>query len=254
MMKTDAVQPLTDKVVLVTGATRGIGAACAKAFIAAGASVSISGRDQQGLSAFAESLDAPGRVFAFVADATDAAAGARLVAATVERFGRLDAAVNNVGAIHRPAPLANVDPAEFDYAVAANLRSVYLSMRAEIPAMLDIGGGAIINITSTAAAKGVPGMAAFAAAKAGVVALTRTAALDYSRRNIRVNAIAPGLTLAGPILNAPPQAREQAASMVPMRRMGQPEEVAAAAVWLSSAAAAYVTGATLPVDGGYTAQ
>jgi NAD(P)-dependent dehydrogenase (short-subunit alcohol dehydrogenase family) len=249
----DPLQPLAGKVALVTGASRGIGAACARAFLAAGASVSIGARDERMLAAFADGLDAPGRVFAVAADATDPSALARLVAGTVDRFGRLDAAVNNVGAIHRPAPLADIDPAEWDYAVAVNLGSVYLSMRAEIPAMLEAGGGMIVNIASTAATRGVSGMAAFAAAKAVVVALTKTAALDYGTRNIRINAIAPGLTLAGPILNAPPRAREQSATAVPMRRLGQPEEVAAAAVWLSSGAT-YVTGATLPVDGGYSAQ
>src|SRR5262249_58687502 len=104
-------------------------------------------------------------------------------------------------------------------------------------------GGTIVNTPSAAGIKGVPGMAAFAAAKAGVIALTRTAALDYSARNIRVNAIAPGPILAGPILNGPPQLREQVAAMVPVRRMGQPEEVAAAAVWLRSAPSSFLTGA-----------
>jgi NAD(P)-dependent dehydrogenase (short-subunit alcohol dehydrogenase family) len=178
----------------------------------------------------------------------------RLVAATVERFGRLDAAVNNAGAIHRPAPLADIDPAEFDHVITANLRSAYLCMRAEIPAMLQAGGGAIVNIASTAALKAAPGMSAFTAAKAGVAALTRTAALDYATRHIRINAIAPGPALAGPILNAPPQGRERAAAPVPVQRLVQPEEIAAAAVWLSSDAATYVTGTTLPVDEGYTAR
>lgn len=249
---TDAFQPLAGKVALIAGASRGIGAACARAFLAAGASVSISARDEQALTTFADNLDAPGRILALAADATDAPALDRLVAATVERFGRLDAAVNNVGAIHRPAPLADIDPAEFDHAITANLRSAYLCMRAEIPAMLQTSGGTIVNITSTAALKAAPGMSAFTAAKAGVAALTKTAALDYATQNIRINAVAPGPTLAGPILNAPPQARERAAAPVPAQRMAQPEEIAAAAVWLSSGAATYVTGAILPVDGGYT--
>lgn len=251
---TDAFQPLAGQVALITGASRGIGAACARALLAAGASVSICARDEQALSAFATSLGTPGRVLALAADATEAPALARLVAATVERFGRLDAAVNNVGAIHRPTPVADIDPGEFDHVIAASLRSTYLSMRAEIPAMLQAGGGTIVNITSTAAIKGAPGMSAFAAAKAGVAALTKTAALDYCTRRIRINAIAPGPTLAGLILNAPPQVRERAAALVPMQRMAQPEEIAAAAVWLSSDAATYVTGTTLPVDGGYTAR
>jgi NAD(P)-dependent dehydrogenase (short-subunit alcohol dehydrogenase family) len=253
-MTTDGPQPLAGRVALVTGASRGIGAACARALLAAGASVSIGARDEHSLFTLADSLDAPGRVLALATDVTDAAALGRLIEATVERFGRLDAAINSAGTIHRPAPIADIDPDEFDRVVATDLRGVYLSMRAEIPAMLEAGGGTIVNISSAAGIKGVPGMSAFAAAKAGVIALTRTAALDYSGRNIRVNAIAPGPILAGPILNGPPQAREQVAAMVPVRRMGQPEEVAAAAVWLSSGQSSFVTGTTLVIDGGLTAR
>ena len=253
-MTTDGLHPLAGRVALVTGGSRGIGAACARAFLAAGASVSIGARDEHALSAVVETLAAPGRVLALATDVTDAATLSRLVEATVERFGRLDAAVNNAGTIHRPTPIADLDPDEFDRVVAADLRGVYLSMRAEIPAMLEAGGGTIVNISSAAGIKGVPGMSALAAAKAGVIALTRTAALDYSSQNIRVNAIAPGPILAGPILNAPTQAREQVAAMVPVRRMGQPEEVAAAAIWLSSAQSSFVTGTTLAIDGGQTAR
>jgi len=249
---TDPSVPLAGRVALITGASRGIGAACARAVLAAGASVTITARDPQTLSAFADRLDAPDRVLVLASDVTAAATPGRLVAATIERFGRLDIAVNNVGGIHRPAALADIDPDEFDRVLDTNLRSTYLSMRAEIPAILDAGGGAIVNIASIAADRAAPGMAAFAAAKAGVTALTRTAALDYSKHNIRINAIAPGPTLAGPVLNAPPQAREHVAAGVPLHRMARPEEIAAAAVWLSSDAASYVTGTTLSVDGGCT--
>lgn len=253
-MTTDGLLPLAGRVALVTGASRGIGAACAQAFLAAGASVSIGARDEDALSALEDRLDAPSRVLALPTDVTDAAALSRLVEATVERFGRLDAAINNAGTIHRPAPIADIDPDEFDRVVATNLRGVYLSMRAEIPAMLQAGGGTIVNISSAAGIKGVPGMSAFAAAKAGVIALTRTAALDYSAQNIRINAIAPGPILAGPILNAPPQTREQVASTLPVGRMGRPDEVAAAAVWLCSAQSGFVTGTALAIDGGQTAR
>jgi NAD(P)-dependent dehydrogenase (short-subunit alcohol dehydrogenase family) len=252
-MTADVPGPLAGKIALITGASRGIGAACARAFVAAGADVILGARDEQALRTLTSQLDAPGRVLALPADVTDAAALGRLVTAGVERFGRLDAAVNNAGTSHLPAPLADLDPAQFDHVVAVDLGGVYLSMRAEIPAMIEAGGGTIVNITSTAGVKGVRGMGGYAAAKAGVVALTKTAALDYAARGIRVNAIAPGPILAGPIMNAPPQAREQASSWVPAGRMGRPEEVAAAAVWLSSGQSSYVTGTTLAVDGGHTA-
>src|SRR5215471_12063467 len=139
-MTTDGSQPLAGRVALVTGASRGIGAACARAFLAAGASVGIGARDAEALSAFADSLGAPDRVVALAADVTDADALSRLVEATEERFGRLDAAVNNAGTIHAPAPVADLDPDEFDRVVAVDLRGVYLSMRAEIPALLRAGG------------------------------------------------------------------------------------------------------------------
>jgi len=155
-MTTDCLHPLAARVALVTGASRGIGAACARAFLAAGASVSIGARDEHALSALAEALATSGRVLPLATDVTDAATLSRLVEATVERFGRLDAAVNNAGTIHRPTPIADLDPDEFDRVVAADLRGVYLSMRAEIPAMLEAGGGTIVNISSAAGIEGAP--------------------------------------------------------------------------------------------------
>jgi NAD(P)-dependent dehydrogenase (short-subunit alcohol dehydrogenase family) len=253
-MTQHGARSLEGKSVLITGASRGIGAACALAFLAAGSTVTLAARDGDALAAFAHGLDAEDRVHPVAADASDPDDLARLVEAARGQFGRLDAAVNNAGTSHRPVPLADLPLDEFDRILALDLRGVFLAMRAEIPAMLQAGGGAIVNVSSTAGIKGVPGLAAYAAAKAAVAALTRTAALDYATQNIRVNAIAPGPILAGPILDSPAQALEQAAGWVPLGRPGRPEEVAAAAVWLVSEQASYITGATLPVDGGHTAR
>jgi NAD(P)-dependent dehydrogenase (short-subunit alcohol dehydrogenase family) len=253
-MTHDEARSLEGKSVLITGASRGIGAGCARAFLAAGASVTLAARDGDALETFAHSLGAEDRVHAIAADASDPEQVSDLVATARRRFGRIDAAVNNAGTSHRPVPLADLPLDEFDRVLALDLRGVFLAMRAEIPAMLESGGGAIVNVSSTASSKGVPGLAAYAAAKAAVTALTRTAALDYAGEKIRVNAIAPGPILAGPILAAPPEAREQAAGWVPLGRLGRPEEVAAAAVWLVSEQASFITGATVPVDGGHTAR
>jgi NAD(P)-dependent dehydrogenase (short-subunit alcohol dehydrogenase family) len=240
---------LDGKVAIVTGASRGIGAAVARAFVDAGARVALAARSVDALEALASELG--DRAIAVPTDVTDADAVARLVDATVRAFGRLDVAVNNAaGGGHPPTPLADVTLDAFDSAYATDLRGVFVGMKHEIPAMLANGGGAIVNMTSTAGVQGVGGLAAYVSNKHAIEGLTRVAALDYAAQGVRANTIAPGPILTDQLARAGEDAQRAAASAMPIQRVGQPEEVAAATLWLCSDAAAFITGTTLVVDGG----
>jgi NAD(P)-dependent dehydrogenase (short-subunit alcohol dehydrogenase family) len=174
-----------------------------------------------------------------------------MVERVIEEFGRLDFACNNAaGGGHPPTPLAEVPLEAFDSGLAVNLRGVFLSMREEIPAIVRSGGGAIVNMSSTAGLQAVGGLASYAAAKHGVEGLTKVAALDYAAVGGRVNAVAPGPILTDNLKRAGARAQEAAAAAMPLQRVGQPEEVAAAVVWLCSDAASFITGTTLTIDGG----
>ncbi|MFE9105594.1 SDR family NAD(P)-dependent oxidoreductase [Actinomadura geliboluensis] len=245
-------RPLSGRVAIVTGASRGIGAATARALHEAGAAVVLAARDGAALAELAAEIGAAGgRALAVPTDVTDPDAVERLVHRAVEEFGRLDAAVNNAaGGGHPPTPLADVAVADFDSALTVNLRGVFLCMKHQIPAMLDTGGGAIVNMASSAGLQAVGGLAGYVSSKFGLIGLTRTAALDYAETGVRVNALAPGPIHTEQLERAGEQARQMAGRAMPMRRIGRPEEVAAAAVWLCSDAASFVTGAALPIDGG----
>jgi NAD(P)-dependent dehydrogenase (short-subunit alcohol dehydrogenase family) len=174
-----------------------------------------------------------------------------MVTTATNELGGLDAAVNNAaGGGHPPIPLADVDPDQFRSALAVSLQGVFLSPRYEIPAMLAAGGGAIVNIASTAGLEAVGGLAGYVTAKHGLLGLTKVAALDYADQGVRVNAIAPGTILTERLQSTGEEMLKRVATAIPMRRIGTPAEVAAAAVWLCSDEASFVTGATLTIDGG----
>jgi NAD(P)-dependent dehydrogenase (short-subunit alcohol dehydrogenase family) len=244
---------LDGKVAIVTGASRGIGAAVARAFSRSGASVALAARDAAALDRLADELNGSGgHAVAVPTDVSDPSAVARLVERTVSAFGRLDFACNNAaGGGHPPTPLADVTLDAFDSALAVNLRGVFVAMKHEIPAMLASGdGGAIVNMSSTAGLNAVGGLAAYVSTKHGLEGLTKVAALDYAEQGVRVNAIAPGPILTDNLERAGAEGQRLAAAAMPMKRIGHPEEVAAAVVWLCSEEAGFITGTTLVIDGG----
>ncbi|HEX6799278.1 MAG TPA: glucose 1-dehydrogenase [Ktedonobacterales bacterium] len=242
---------LAGKVAVITGASRGIGAAAARTFAAAGAAVVLAARSEDAIAALAQQIrEAGGHALAVPTDVGDPASVEQLVERTLAIFGHLDAAFNNAGAIHMPAPLADLAVEGFDYAVRGTLRGAFLSMKYEIPAMLAGHGGAIVNMSSTAGLRGVRGMGGYVAAKHGVIGLTETAAVEYAAQGIRVNAIAPGPILTERLASLSDEARAPVARAVPMGRIGLPDEVAALAAWLCSDQARFITGATIPIDGG----
>ena len=246
---------LDGKVAIITGASRGIGAATARAFRQAGASVVLAARDGDALADVAGEIEqAGGEALAVPTDVGDPTSVEALVRTTLSAFGRLDVAFNNAGDGHMPAPLAELEVMDFDRAVRVSLRGVFLSMRYKIPAMLEGGGGAIVNMSSEAGLTGVRGMGGYVAAKHGVIGLTRTAALDYAERGIRVNAVAPGPILTHRISALPDDQRAPIARTVPLGRLGDPAQVAATVVWLCSDLAGFVTGVTVPIDGGRLVQ
>lgn len=242
---------LKGKVAIITGASRGIGAQAARALAAEGAAVALAARSEEALSALAEEILATGAFcMAAPTDVGDPDQVEQLVERVVSTFGRLDIAFNNAGEGHMPAPLAELSVDSFDRAARGSLRGVFLAMKYEIPAMLVSGGGAIVNMSSTAGLQGVRGMSAYAAAKHGVIGLTESAALDYAARGVRVNAIAPGPILTERLAALNDEQRAPVARSVPMARIGQPQEVAALVAWLLSEQASFITGATIPIDGG----
>jgi NAD(P)-dependent dehydrogenase (short-subunit alcohol dehydrogenase family) len=245
------------QVVLITGASSGIGKATALAFAKAGYEVALADRDESAGERVAGEIAHRGGKSLFVTcDVASEEDVAALVARTVDHFGQLDVAFNNAGIEGEQAPTADCPVENWDRVMAVNLRGLWLCMRAEIPHMLKGGGGAIVNCASVAGLVGLAGIPAYVAAKHGVVGLTRAAALDYATRGIRVNAVCPG-AIHTPMLDrfmGEDSGRAQILAAEPVGRIGKPEEVASAVLWLCSDGAAFTTGQALAVDGGWTAR
>jgi NAD(P)-dependent dehydrogenase (short-subunit alcohol dehydrogenase family) len=246
------------RVGIVTGGAAGIGRAAAIAFAQTGSAVVVADVKEREGEALARELRDEGHRALFVAtDVARADDVERMVAAATGEYGRLDWAFNNAGIEGVTAEVAALSEDDWARVLSVNLTSVWLSMRAEIPAMLESGGGAIVNCASIAGLVGFPGMAAYVASKHGVVGLTRTAALELARGGIRVNAVCPGVIQTAMIdryTHGDRGVEAQLAAGEPIGRMGRPEEVADAVVWLCSERAGFVTGTAIPVDGGWTAQ
>ncbi|MCC3778867.1 SDR family NAD(P)-dependent oxidoreductase [Streptomyces sp. UNOB3_S3] len=246
------------RTVLVTGGGTGIGRAVALAFAREGARVVVAGRRAEPLRETVAAIEAAGgEATAVTADVTRPADVEALVERTVRRYGGLDVAVNNVGVLTPPAKIADIPEDDWHTALDTNVTGVWLSMKHEIAHMRVNGGGAIVNISSNLGAhKRIPGLGAYAASKAAVSALTRTAALDHIGEGVRINAVSPG-PIETPMSSRPGEsARDKAERMsrdVPAGRAGSPQEVAAAVLHLASDEAAYTVGTELVLDGGVTA-
>ena len=250
---------LEGAVALVTGGAAGIGKAAVLAFARAGAKVVFCDLKTDDGEALAQTVRQAGGSAVFVrADVSKAGDADRLVAAAVGAFGRLDCAFNNAGIEGQLAPTGDCSDENFDRVIAVNLKGLWLCLRAEIRQMLgQSGGGAIVNMSSVAGLVGFANLPAYVASKHGVIGLTKSAALEYAAHGIRVNAVCPGVIhteMIDRITGNDPAVEQQFVNLEPMGRMGTPEEIAGAALWLCSTAASFVTGHALTVDGGLVAQ
>jgi NAD(P)-dependent dehydrogenase (short-subunit alcohol dehydrogenase family) len=249
---------LQDKVALVTGGTSGIGRATAIALAQAGAKVvAIGRRHVEGEETIRQIQAMGGEGFSVSADVSKEADVQMLIEKIMTHYGRLDIAFNNAGVEQDPTPLAEQTEATYDRIMDINVKGVWLSLKHEIPALLKSGGGAIVNTSSVVGLVGGAMVPIYTASKHAVEGLTKSLALEYAKQGIRVNAVSPGpiqTEMFDRLSKANPEAIEQIIAGEPMGRMGTPEEVANAVLWLCSDASSFVTGQSIAVDGGITAQ
>ncbi|MFO8036078.1 MAG: SDR family oxidoreductase [Anaerolineales bacterium] len=251
------MKSLEGKVALITGGASGIGRTTAEFYAREGARVLVSDVDQEGGKETAHRIQSSGgeAVF-FEADVSNPSDCEDMVAAAVDQFGQLDIACNNAGIAGEENLIADYSIEGWQQLVSINLSGVFYCMKYEIQAMLESGGGSIVNISSILGKVGLAGAPAYVSSKHGVVGLTETAAVEYGKDNIRVNAVGPGF-ISTPMISAmeeDEEAYQQLVNMHPIGRIGEPEEVAELIIWLSSDKASFVTGAYYPIDGGYLAR
>jgi NAD(P)-dependent dehydrogenase (short-subunit alcohol dehydrogenase family) len=243
------------KVVLVTGGNAGIGRAAALEFANQGAQVVVSGRREKEGRDVIDELEALGGEAIFVkTDVSKEREVKAMIERTLATFGRLDCAFNNAGIVQAPTPLPDQTEETYDQIMDINVKGVWLSLKHEIPAMLKTGGGAIVNNSSVGGLVGFATAPVYVASKHAVIGLTKSVALEYATQHVRVNAVAPGTIETRMFRDFAPEVRQMLESAHPMGRIGQPEEIASTVVWLCSDGASFVTGQTVPIDGGYTAQ
>jgi NAD(P)-dependent dehydrogenase (short-subunit alcohol dehydrogenase family) len=247
-----------NKVAIVTGGTSGIGRAAAVAYAREGAKVVVAGRRAAEGEETVQLVRAEGGQGIFVAtDVSKAVQVKELVERTMQKFGRLDFAFNNAAIEQESTPLLEQDEETYDRVMDINVKGLWLSMKYEIAAMLKTGGRSIVNTSSAAGVVGMPGLEIYVASKHAVIGLTISAALEFGKQGIRVNAILPGgveTDMYERFVSGKPELRAQMTAMHPIGRIGKPEEIAEAAIWLSSSKSSFVTGHSLMVDGGFTAQ
>jgi len=247
---------LKDKVSLITGGGSGIGRATCLLFAREGATVSVADYDDQGGQETVQQVQAAGGQAVFIrADVSKSADVRNMLNTTVETYGRIDVLFNNAGIEGPSAKLANYPEDAWERVIATDLTSVYLGMKYVIPHMIKQGGGVILSTASVAGLVGFPGSGAYAAAKAGVINMTRMVALEYAKKNIRINCICPGVIstpMAQRVIGG--RTEEQVARMEPIGRLGLPEDIANAALFLAGDESSFATGAPFIIDGGYVAR